>query len=490
MEQPTTDETMLKFDSKPTLLEKLRVLLEEAKTPEVLYDKVEQKTETIDGIALVQCFYGNDISRISATTQALEFNLQMTRKPSTWVFVEAQKSKSECVFNWVKKYGIKHIFVKTTSDSDGILLKNPLWNRGAENCVEDRLCFLDSDVVMCNSDWVEKCRDAFDSGLDVMSLASHQYCQADDNCSLHESIGYRWVVKRTVENSHCGFTIGMTRKAWKEIGKFKPALILDDLRLFHTLMGQSTFASFKKWTSSFKLDNTHALGYNLSLGYADNIACHVWHGDPGGKYEYITRLLEVAGVANEDDLFDVDDKTGIPTWRTGVAHIDAIKCVLDGIEDIQDVKGSYYQEMRNRLGAPDEKYPLFVCTIVKDCFGLEFKDFVDFKNKIESEYNPGHGMNPTVVFLTDCTKFKQDFKSSDTNLLPLDIKSVVKGKNKANVMVDMCANAIQAVEKGKWKGSIVMYVPFDFKDFDKLELDVWIPDGVVKLGNGVEMAKV
>lgn len=489
MEHPITDETMMKFDSKPTLLEKLRVLLGEANTPEVLYDKVEQKTETIDGIALVQCFYGNDISRISATTQALEFNLQMTRKPSTWVFVEAQKSKSECVFNWVKKYGIRHIFVKTTSNSDGILLKNPLWNIGVENCVEDRLCFLDSDVVMCNSDWVEKCRDAFDSGLDVLSLASHQYCQADDSCSLHESIGYRWAVKRTVENSHCGFTIGMTKKAWQEIGKFKPALILDDLRTFHTLMGQSTFAPFKKWTSSFKLDNPHALGYNLSLGYANNIACHVWHGDPGGKYEAITRLLNAAGVKDIDSLIE-DGGNGIPVWKSGLASVDAIRKLLqNNIEDNQDISGSYYQEMRNRLGTPDEKHPLFVCTIVKDCFGLEFKDFVDFKNKIESEYNPGHGINPTVVFLTDNNRFKESFKEADLNVLPID-KKILSGKSRNHSIVEMCADAIGSIEKEKWKGSTVMYVPFDFKDFDKLELDVWVPDGVVKMVDGVEMVVV
>ena len=56
--------------------------------------------------------------------------------------------------------------------------------------------------------------------------------------------------------------------------------------------------------------------------------------------------------------------------------------------------------------------------------------------------------------------------------------------------MDICSSAISSVEKGKWRGSIVMYVPFDFKDFDKLELDVWIPDAVVKLRNGVEICKI
>jgi hypothetical protein len=54
----------------------------------------------------------------------------------------------------------------------------------------------------------------------------------------------------------------------------------------------------------------------------------------------------------------------------------------------------------------------------------------------------------------------------------------------------MCADAIRSTERGKYSGSTVVYVPFDFKDFGKLDLDVWIPDGVVKLGNAVEICKV
>ena len=127
--------------------------------------------------------------------------------------------------------------------------------------------------------------------------------------------------------------------------------------------------------------------------------------------------------------------------------------------------------------------------MVKDCFGLDFQDFVDFKTKVESSHNPGHGIVPTVVFLTDCTKFKSEFAESNINVLPLDNK-IIDGKAKTQSIVDICSSAISSVEKGKWRSSIVMYVPFDFKDFDKLELDVWIPDAVVKLRNGVEICKV
>lgn len=77
-------------------------------------------------------------------------------------------------------------------ENEGIMLKNSLWNIGVANCTESRLCFVDSDLVMCNSDWVERAVDAFDSGSDVLSLASHQYYQSDSSCKLYETIGYKW----------------------------------------------------------------------------------------------------------------------------------------------------------------------------------------------------------------------------------------------------------------------------------------------------------
>ena len=131
-----TQEIQKKIEEAPTLLEKVRVLLNDAHEPEVMYNKLPDQEETIEDIALIQCFYGTDISRIRATTQALEFNLQMTAKPSTWVFVECQRKKSECAFQWLKRYGVKYVFVQMKPENEGIMLKHPLWNIGVANCTE------------------------------------------------------------------------------------------------------------------------------------------------------------------------------------------------------------------------------------------------------------------------------------------------------------------------------------------------------------------
>lgn len=477
-----TDETRAKFDAETDLLSRVKILLNEAKEPEVLYNRLDQEVETVEDTALIQCFYGTDIARIRATTQAIEFNMQMTRKPNTWVFVEAQKDRSDCVFSWLSRYGVKYIFVKTTDANDGIMLKNPLWNIGAANCTETKMCFLDSDVVMCNSDWVERC--AHQLGVnDVISLASHYYRQADDTCTLSESIGHKWVSESKLGGGHCGYTLGMTRKAFKMFGGLDTALILDDIRVFHKLAGESRFKPFSKWTHSFKLDEKMATGYNLSLGYAGNVACHIWHGDDRLKYDSITKLLLEAGVDDMDDIVDYDPRKpdNLPIWRMGKARVTALRNVLlkyaksDG-----DMVSEFYAEMRTLRGQPDEKHPLFVCTIVREGFGLGVGDFVKFREQVESKFNPGiDKCSPTTVFFTDCTKF--DFKGSGLNVLPM--KELGKGKDE----ITKCANS---KEFAKHRCSTLVYVPFDFSGWDKLNMSVWVPDELVKLGNGVGMAVV
>lgn len=83
-----TKEIADKFESVSTLLEKAKVMLEDVRQSEIIYSKMDGEVETVDDIALIQSFHGVDVSRIKATITAIEFNLQMTRRPSTWVFVE------------------------------------------------------------------------------------------------------------------------------------------------------------------------------------------------------------------------------------------------------------------------------------------------------------------------------------------------------------------------------------------------------------------
>lgn len=52
--------------------------------------------------SVIQAFFGTDISRIAATTRALQVMLKANPMPKDWIFVEAQESKSLATFGWLK----------------------------------------------------------------------------------------------------------------------------------------------------------------------------------------------------------------------------------------------------------------------------------------------------------------------------------------------------------------------------------------------------
>ena len=106
--------------------------------------------------SVIQAFFGTDISRIAATTRALQVMLKVSQKPKDWIFVEAQESKSLASFGWLKQHGVKYIFKKYGKDSRGLMLKTALWNIGAKHAATSKLIFLDSDIVMCSQDWAEE----------------------------------------------------------------------------------------------------------------------------------------------------------------------------------------------------------------------------------------------------------------------------------------------------------------------------------------------
>ena len=465
-----TEEIQKKIEEAPTLLDKVKVLLNDANEPEVMYNKLPDQEETIGDIALIQCFYGTDIARIRATTQALEFNLQMTAKPSTWVFVECQRKKSECAFQWLKKYGVKYVFVQMKPENEGIMLKHPLWNIGVANCTESKLCFVDSDVVMCNSDWIEKAADAFEK-YDVISLVAHQYYQADEKCKLHDTIGYKWVEEGKVDRGHVGFTFGLTRKAFKMIGGLEPAIILDDIHTYHKIIGDDKFKFFEGWTKPFDLSSERKCGYNLELGYADNIACHIWHGENPSKYDDLTRLLVASGVKSIYDIFDYSTEDSLPKWKDHSARCVALKNVilryyayqkaheLDEEKLEFDIIGEFWGEMKKLRGEPDEKHPLFVCTVVKDRFGLKLDDFIEFRYRVENKFI-GSNVQPVVLFFTDCMKY--NFKESELNVVSL------KNYNPE----DEFAQCLR--EDLKYPTDVVIYyVPFNLSDFRS---DLWLPE--------------
>ena len=473
-----TQEIADKFESASTLLEKVKVMLEDARQSEIIYNKMDGEVELVDDIALIQAFHGIDVSRIKATITALEFNLQMTRKPSTWVFVECQRKKSDAVFGWLANYGVKYKFVKMTSDNDGIFLKTPLWNIGASMCSESRLCFLDSDVVMCDSDWIEKVEKEFNVH-DVLSLASHQYYEDDEKCELKKTIGYKWATENRVDGSHCGFTLGLTRDAFNQFNGFDASLILDDIQFYHRLCGNRVFKSFDKWI----IDSVPGYGLPLRLGYADNVACHVWHSGNKNKYEGITNLLRYVGIKSYSEIIDYVDKgnpNSLPKWKDDaisqtikntLIKYNEFMGVLENQDKTFDFIDEYKDEMVKMLGEPyDDKHPLFACTVVKNGFGTKIHDIVRFRDEIEDKFK----IRPIVLVFSD-VKVESD-KLDELNIVDL------KNYDYENEFKQCLRNDL------KWpKNAIAYYIPFGLTEFNT---KIWIPEKILKNEDGTVLINI
>lgn len=465
-----TNEIAAKFERAKTLYDKINVMFRELHESDIIYENQPEAVNVVDDTALIQCFYGVDIARIRATTTAIEFNLQMTSKPHSWVFVECQKSEMDCAFSWVQKYGIKYQFVKMGEENEGIFLKNCLWNIGTTLCSEPKLCFVDSDVVMCDSSWARKASEGFNQ-YDVMSLASHQYYQYSKDLHLGESIGFHWISKRSTA-SHCGFTFGITREAFERIGKFDVCTtVLDDVNTYYRILGRRYGLPFKHWVGYVSLDSEHEFGYDLKLGYIDNIVCHVWHGESNRKYKDMTNLLKIANVNNYSEILDCHSRTELPKWKPIAKSAAMKRTILNyyASSDFFNLELEYYSQMRRICGVPDSDHPLYVCTVVKSGFGVDLGEFVKFRDSMEMRFKT----KPVVVFFTDS---KLDFESEGLNVVEL------KEYDSQNEFNQCLRDDVKFPS-----GAVVYYVPFGLEKVNNI---IWRPEETTRFNDGTVLLSV
>jgi hypothetical protein len=170
----------------------------------------------------------------------------------------------------------------------------------------------------------------------------------------------------------------------------------------------------------------------------------------------------------------------LPAWKTNTAKGMALsKTILKYYKHVKenelaedkrpdfDIVGEYGSEMKRLLGEPDEKHPLFVCTVVKDRFGLKLEDFTKFRDMVEDRFM-GAKVQPVVLFFTDCKKY--DFKDEGFNVVPL------KNYNPEDEFAQCLRKDLKYP-----KNVVIYYIPFNAKDFSS---DLWLPDGKVENPDG------
>lgn len=330
--------------------------------------------ERLEGIAIIQAFYGTDISRIEATTRALHFMLKSAYLPSEWVFVEAQHNKSNACFQWLKQYGVKYVFVKTTKQQDGIFLKTPLWNIGTQHCSAEKLCFIDSDVMFESDAWLKSAYVKFDN-CNVMSVGG--ICKYEHNSPNEaNSVGREYELNGSiVSKPHSGFTIGMTREIFNRINGFDACIILDDIWNWTRLLGLKTMNVLRSWIP-FSIPDNEKNGYPIKLGSTNEKCMHLYHGDITNRnYQCLTNVIaNKAASWDEIIAYDKSDFSILPSWNanTSIAKIaqKSILSILQGGDEDLTSDEIYCQNAKDILGAISNDNPLVICTYLVASFEL------------------------------------------------------------------------------------------------------------------------
>jgi len=276
--------------------------------------------------SVIQAFFGTDISRIAATTRALQVMLKSSPFPQDWVFVEAQESKSLATFGWLKQHGVKYIFKRCSKESRWLMLKTALLNIGAKNAATDKLIFLDSDIVMCSQDWAEEASKALEA-FDVISVAGHVYYE--DNAkrkSLVESIGHRVMTSNESSfDGHLGFTLGMTRDAYEKYGKFEAFSSNDDVWIWTKIFGTDVF---KRCADRLPYDagklESMKRGLPFKIGSTECCACHLKHDDEDDFHKACAKLTAVGWSVKlpfEEISYSKADVEQLPEWNSELGHL-------------------------------------------------------------------------------------------------------------------------------------------------------------------------
>ena len=420
---------------------------DQLKTSPQIFNVTDDYFKILEDIVIIQSFYGLDIERISATTNALKAMVQSTTWPAEWIFVEGQEKESECCFKWLRKYGIKHKFVKLTKQQKNLFLKTPLWNIGATISNASKLCFIDSDISFCNSSWLESVNDQFESGVDVMSL--HGFGYHENQCGIsqmHESIGHA-IQNKTASYGHYGFTIGMTRNAFNKIGGFECSYILDDLLYWSKITGGRFIHNYSEWSLNPKIND----GLAFKVGSTEEVVCHNDHGEL--KTRKYRALIDVAKDRirsfNEIIEYFPEKPSILPKWKNdslaSKTIYDAVDLVVSSEEENANGNDIYFKIANSKFGEINDENPLIICTVFRQSFVNGIEKLERFKEKLEEKCKTDFQL---VCFSdVDLTETRIDFIPTLANKNYLDFMQIFRSD----------------VEFPK--NSNILFIPFDF-EFD------------------------
>ncbi len=284
-----------------------------------LYDGDGISDSTVD-ITLIQCHWGVNTAQISASKRSLDILLRYRPLPLKWAFIEAQKHGVQRQFEWLRDYGVEYLFRELPDGSDGIFLKETLWNIAARSVGGDSLIFLDSDIVFCNRGWLSSVARAFDN-YDIMSVHSYGYYAEQPVGTavrfLMPSIGENWLGGNPF--GFPGFTVGMTRRVFEDIGGFPIVSCYSGDIWFWTMVFGDRRTSRVDSLPYYDIPDSWKSGLydKYRIGSTGEICAHIAHGSISDRNYAVQRYF--SRVCNSYCQEDLDLTGELPLWADNTA---------------------------------------------------------------------------------------------------------------------------------------------------------------------------
>ena len=315
-------------------------------------------------IALIQCFWGTDLKRLSNAVECIRQFLLSRDSFKDWIIVEAQKTEDQATLKWTQQFGIKYIFKQFDDKSDGIFLKMPLWNIGAESTTCQYLCFTDMDVYFQASNWSEEVSKAFQQ-YDVISLHKTVTSLIDPTTS-YQSIGYairNADVTGKLEYSYSSYTLGMTRAAYETFGKFDAVNYLDDQWFWQKLVGRKMIPN-GYFTTPYQILTGYEDGYPVKIGSTDLTLYHVGNDNINltEKYKLAQSFSYAACKEPMEDIVYDKSTLELPIWANTSCGKLMQKCFIDLFNGTA-TEDTVVEHSKEIYGAIDDDHPLIIMTM-------------------------------------------------------------------------------------------------------------------------------
>lgn len=196
-----------------------------------------------------------------------------------------------------------------------IWLKESLWNNAARNTDAAKLIFVDTDVVFSTEEWVDRAAWLLDQADIIQPM---DFCRWLDftgrQCNQKISFAHAAATRQPFHFAriHPGFSWGMTRKAFDELGGFydlnvtggnDTAFALAIVNSDEAERARHVIATTQEPTldaESFLQYRANALSHRHKLMTVRGVtAVHLWHGDISGR-AYTTRSQVYPRLENND----------------------------------------------------------------------------------------------------------------------------------------------------------------------------------------------